>query len=150
MAYFWQYCRFSMPILSDSLHARPFWQSFHQRCMLHAALIFIVASLFILFYASQQLCSVSLQVVQLYQTINDFRQFYLYQRQVLSFLCYGIDFLDCGTFHCAPNANLCSAIVYADDLTKLVVFLLGLTALLRKTIKSNQKGYNFVVCFFRS
>ena len=140
----------SMPILSDSLHARPFWQSFHQRCMLHAAFIFIVASLFILFYASQQLCSVSLQVVQLYQTINDFRQFYLYQRQVLSFLCYGIDFLDCGTFHCAPNANLCSAIVYADDLTKLVVFLLGLTALLRKTIKSNQKGYNFVVCFFRS
>lgn len=150
MAYFWQYCRFSMPILSDSLHARPFWQSFHQRCMLHTAFIFIVVSRFSFFRVGQQPCSVSLQVVQLYQTINDFRQFYLYQRQVLSFLCYGIDFLDCGTFHCAPNANLCSAIVYADDLTKLVVFLLGLTALLRKTIKSNQKGYNFVVCFFRS
>ena len=41
---------------------------------------------------------------------------------MLSFLCYSIDFLDCGTFHCAPNANLCSAIVYADDLTKLVFF----------------------------
>ena len=67
---FWQYCRFSMPILSDSLHAQPFWQSFHQRCMLHTSFIFIVASLFILFYASQQLCSVSLQVVQLYQTIK--------------------------------------------------------------------------------
>ena len=67
---FWQYCRFSMPILSDSLHARPFWQSFHQRCMLHAAFLFIAVSLFIVFYASQQLCSVSLQVVQLYQTIK--------------------------------------------------------------------------------
>lgn len=33
------------------------------------------------FRVSQQLCSVSLQVVPLYQTINDFRQFYLYQRQ---------------------------------------------------------------------
>ena len=136
-----------MPVLSDSLHARPFWQSFHRSCVLHAALVFIVASSFRLFYASWQLCSVSLQVVQLYQTINDFRQFYLYQRQVLSFLCYSIAFLDCGTFHCAPNANLYSAIVYADDLTKLVVFLLGLTALLRKTIKSNQKGYNFLCVF---
>ena len=89
-----------------------------------AALIFIVVSRFSFFRVGQQPCSVSLQVVQLYQTINDFRQFYLYQRQVLSFLCYSIDFLDCGTFHCAPNANLCSAIVYADDLTKLVVFCL--------------------------
>lgn len=139
-----------MPVLPDILHVQLFEQSFHRSCVIHAALIFIVVSRFSFFRVGQQPCSVSLQVVQLYQTINDFRQFYLYQRQVLSFLCYGIDFLDCGTFHCAPNANLCSAIVYADDLTKLVVFLLGLTALLRKTIKSNQKGYNFVVCFFRS
>ena len=72
MARFWQYCWFSMSVLSDSLHARPFWQSFHRSCTPHAASIFIVSSLFDIFYASRQLCSVSLQVVQLYQTIKWF------------------------------------------------------------------------------
>ena len=71
-----------MSVLSDSLHARPFEQSFHRH--LHAtqiACFFSQHRVFCSFCVSQQLCSVSLQVVPLYQTINDFRQFYLYQRQ---------------------------------------------------------------------
>ena len=70
-----------MPDLSDILHVQLFEQSFHRSCTPHAALVFIVASRFRFFRVGQQPCSVSLQVVQLYQTINDFRQFYLYQRQ---------------------------------------------------------------------
>ena len=47
MAYCWQYCWLSMSILSDILHARPFWQSFHRSCTPHAACIFVVLSYFL-------------------------------------------------------------------------------------------------------